>query len=339
MVKKIVYIGSKLAKNGNTPTGIDILEPLLQEFFDLKCVSDKKNKLSRMFDYVFTIISKKNTCDLILIDTYSTLNFYYALLCSLLAQSLGIPYILLLRGGDLENRLKNNRFLSKLLFKKASKLISPSTFLKNVFKKYGYPVYVLPTPINDKFFTIESRIEYQPKLLWVRKFHSIYNPQMAIRLLKVLEDELANVKLVMIGPEIDGSLKKCEVLAAKLDVSDKVDFLGLINKKDLIQYYSESDIFINTTNIDNTPLSVLEAMASSLAIVSTKVGGIKYMLNHNTAYLVEVNNEFEMSNNIIDIIHKQQKVQTKVNKAKTYAEKFRWGFLKNQWKQIINDIK
>ena len=45
-----------------------------------------------------------------------------------------------------------------------------------------------------------------------------------------------------------------------------------LSKKNLPKYYSDNNIFINTTNVDNAPLSVLEAMASSIVVISTQVG-------------------------------------------------------------------
>ena len=102
----------------------------------------------------------RHDCDLILIDTYSTLNFYYAFFSSILSRLFKIPYILILRGGNLENRLKFSRIFSNILFENASRLIAPSIFLKYVFKKYGYSVEVLPTPIHDDFFRIKSKTNY-----------------------------------------------------------------------------------------------------------------------------------------------------------------------------------
>ena len=41
---------------------------------------------------------------------------------------------------------------------------------------------------------------------------------------------------------------------------------------------ADGDIFLNTSLVDNTPVSILEAMASGMCIVSTNVGGIPYLL-------------------------------------------------------------
>ena len=76
----------------------------------------------------------KKSAHYVLIDTYSGNGFYFALICSLLCLILNIKYILILRGGNLEHRLKNYSFLSRLLFANSYLNIAPSIFMKEIFK-------------------------------------------------------------------------------------------------------------------------------------------------------------------------------------------------------------
>ena len=174
------------------------------------------------------------------------------------------------------------------------------------------------------------------RLLWVRKFHSIYNPTMAVKVLKMLIDKNYDIKLTMVGPDIDGSKRDCEILAQNYGIEDHIEFTGLIKKDDLATYYSKNNIFINTTNVDNTPLSVLEAMASSLTIISTDVGGIRYLLNEKNAYLVKMNDVQEMSNKIIEIIKNPINALAKVIRAKNISYHYKWSNIKNQWIDVIS---
>ena len=62
------------------------------------------------------------------------------------------------------------------------------------------------------------------------------------------------------------------------------------------------NIFINTTNFDNLPISVVEAMALGIPIVSTNAGGLKYLLDNNFDSLVVDKNDVDgMSRNVIRI--------------------------------------
>src|SRR5690606_2235082 len=215
----------------------------------------------------------------VLIDTYSTQNFYYAYLSAKLSRLLKLKYIPILHGGNLENRLSKNPKMSKALFLGAYKNVAPSQFTASVFQKYGYSNLVcIPNTIEIKKYPFKARTFEEINLLWVRTFSKIYNPLLAIHLLKALQEEGIKASLCMVGPEGDGSLKQAKVLAKQLHV--EVRFTGKLSKAEWVDLSKDYNIFINTTHFDNMPVSVIEAMALGLPIVSTNVGGIPFLIEN-----------------------------------------------------------
>ena len=82
-MKNILYIGNHLSAKGKTETTIETLSKSLKlEGFRVIVSSSKNNKLFRLFDMLFAIVKYSKKADYVLIDTYSTSNFYYAFLCS-----------------------------------------------------------------------------------------------------------------------------------------------------------------------------------------------------------------------------------------------------------------
>ena len=111
--------------------------------------------------------------------------------------------------------------------------------------------------------------------MWLRAFHETYNPSLAPAVLALLASDIPDVSLTMIGPDKgDGSLQRTLAAAARLGVSDRLRVIEGVPKEKVGDVLSEADIFLNTTNVDNTPVSVMEAMACGLCVVSTNVGGI-----------------------------------------------------------------
>ena len=105
-MKKILYIGNNLAKNSNYHSAMDTLSSMLiDEGFDVKCSSSKSNKILRLFSMCFSIIIMRKRTDFILIDTFSTTNFYYTLITSQIARMFSIKYIPILHGGNLPWRI------------------------------------------------------------------------------------------------------------------------------------------------------------------------------------------------------------------------------------------
>ncbi|AXT20737.1 glycosyltransferase [Flavobacteriaceae bacterium AU392] len=336
MKKNLLYIGNKLVSKGKTITTIEVLSELLEkDDYIITTVSNKSNKILRLLDMLFTIFKHRKIVDYVLIDTYSTQNFYYAVLCSLLCKKLNLKYIPILHGGNLPNRLKNNRKLSDLIFKNAHINVAPSLYTKSIFEKKGYVnVKSIPNTIEiDNYKFIEREI--QPiKLLWVRSFSDIYNPILAIKVVERLKVLGEKVSLCMIGPDNDGSLTKTINLARKLDVD--VEFTGGLTKKEWIEKSKQYNVFINTTNFDNMPVSVIEAMALGLPVVTTNVGGIPYLIsNEINGILVNKNNVTEMANAILKLKNNKRVTKNITKKARARVEQFDWNKAKLLWNELL----
>ena len=61
----------------------------------------------------------------------------------------------------------------------------------------------------------------------------------------------------MVGPDKDGSLKKCYELSKKYKLNQKVEFVGYLRKIEWLEIARDHDIFINTSTIDNMPVSII----------------------------------------------------------------------------------
>ena len=286
---------------------------------------------------IYVFFRYKKNADFILIDVYSGWAFYYSLTIAVLAGIFKIKYITVLHGGNLLNRLNNNTRLSKFIFNNSYKNISPSYYLKYIFESKGYDIFLIPNSIEIKKYKFKKRSICSPKLLWVRSFHKIYNPQLAIQVLSILRKKYPNVSLCMVGPEKDSSMKECKELANELLLLKHIEFKGFLKKQDWLDLSNNFDIFINTTNFDNDPISVKEAMALGLPIVSTNVGGLKYLLqNGKNALLVNANDQEDMATQIDKVISNIE-LATKLSlNARKKAESFSWENNINKWKKLLS---
>lgn len=334
-MKKILYIGNKLAAHGRNQTGIDTLGPLLEAHgFQVVYASSQKSKLLRLFDMLGTTLRHGFGVDYVLIDTYSTVNFWYALLVSQLCRVLKIKYIPILHGGDLPRRLKQNPRLCRMVFGHSQVNVAPSGYLLEAFTEAGFQTFRVPNAIPVEDYTFKQRKVLRPRLLWVRAFSGIYNPQMAVRVLAALKANYPDAALCMVGPDKDGSLADVRTLAEELGV--EVKFTGGLSKKEWTELAQDCDIFINTTHYDNMPVSVIEAMALGLAVVSTNVGGLPYLLeDQKTALLVNDNDAQEMTK-CIDFLLKNPDFTLKmVQNAHNYIGAFDAGKVAVRWVEIL----
>lgn len=336
-MKNVLYIGNNLRSKTSNISGIQTLGALLEsEGYSMYYASSKTNKVFRLLDMMRTVVSLRNRVDYVLIDTYSTINFYYALIISQLCRLLSLNYIPILHGGNLEHRLKQNPKLSHLIFNKAYKLVAPSHFLKTVFEAYGYKnISFIPNTIEIENYKFTNRPITTIKLLWVRSFSSIYNPELAILVLEELLNRKYKAALTMVGPEVDGSLVKVKALAKSKDL--KVNFTGKLLKSEWLALSEASNVFINTTNFDNTPVSVIEAMALGLPIVSTNVGGLPFLITDDVdGFLVPPQDVDAMVAAIIQLTSDDILRNKLVVNARSKVENFDWIKVKSKWKTLLS---
>lgn len=337
----ILYIGNKLSAHGGTPTSIETLGPLLEgEGHMLYYASDKKAKLNRLADMLSSISRHRRIVDVVLIDTYSTSAFYFAWLCSRLCNIYRIPYIPVLRGGDLPRRLKKSVNLCKQVFGNSCANISVSAYLEHHMIQSGFRCRTIPNNIELGKYPFRQRSEIKPRLLWVRAFHKTYNPTMAVEVAERLVKIYPGVQLTMVGPEMDGSMEVCKNVSKERGLESNISFTGRLSKEEWAKLSEEHDVFINTTDYDNLPVSVIEAMALGLPVVSTNVGGVPFLIaNEKNGLLVERGDSEAMANNIIKLLTDNEKAEKLSIAAREKAMKYDWEHIRFQWQQLFAGLK
>lgn len=336
MKPKLLYIGNRLSKHGFNATTIETLGKSFEdEGFSVIYTSDKKSQLVRLITMILSTCRNTKKVDYIIIDTYSTSSFWYAFFCSQIARILKKKYITILHGGNLPNRLKNNPALSKMVFLNAYSNVAPSKYLQKIFieKSFENTIYI-PNVLEISNYEFKERSLFQPKILWVRAFATIYNPKMAIEVFKSIKANYPEATLCMVGPDKDGSLENTKDCAKRLGLD--VTFTGKLPKEKWLELSNNYDIFINTTHVDNTPISVMEAMAMGLSIVSTNVGGIPFLLENNEDSLLVNDDDVEaMTNSIIKVIENQTETKLRVYNARQKVESFDWKNVKILWNNLL----
>lgn len=138
----------------------------------------------------------------------------------------------------------------------------------------------------------------------------------------------------MVGPDKDGSLARCKKVAAELNLP--VTFTGMLKKKEWIALSKDYNIFINTTNFDNMPVSVMEAMALGLPVISTNVGGLPFLIDHEIdGILVPPNNPAAFVNAINKLRENPVLVNTLSNNARSKIEALDWQVIKHKWNSVL----
>jgi glycosyltransferase involved in cell wall biosynthesis len=143
----------------------------------------------------------------------------------------------------------------------------------------------------------------------------------------------------MIGRDKDGSLADVRRVAAELGVADRIDLPGPVPNAEIGAWLDRADIFLNTTNVDNTPVSVLEAQAAGLCVVTTNVGGLPYLLDDGKdALLVPPEDPVAMAGAVRRLFSEPGLAGTLSRNGRRKAEGFDWARVIPQWERLLGAI-
>lgn len=336
----ILFLGNMLSKHGLAPAMTELLAKKLAVNYHVTLASSRLSTGARALDMVIQILRNVNRCSLVVIDVFSTSAFWYAVVCSRLLRIVKIPYVTVLRGGNLPIRLRRYPFFSSWVFGDAALNISPSLYLQRALLKQGFIVDVVPNFIDIQMYPFKHRDRVRPRLLWVRSFHQTYNPCLAIEVLRLLVQKYSDAQLCMIGPEKDDSLKIAKEMVVTNGLQAHVKFTGKLSKSEWVSESTNFDIFINTTNFDNMPVSLLEAMALGFPVISTDVGGIPDLIKEGSnGFMVPRDNAEEFVKRIEELINDSVLCSALSRTARSFAETYSWEQVMPQWVRTIESTK
>jgi len=303
--------------------------------------SGKINKLARLFDMLLTTWRYRDEYNCAFIEVFSGQAFIWAeIVCSLLHR-LNKPYILGLWGGNLPDFAKRNSRLVDKLLRSATLVVAPSFYLLEKLRPYtSAKITVFPYGVDLSHFQYRIRSKVEPKIISMRGFHSIYCPWIATEVIALLKDTIPGIKLVMTGGDKqDGSLEKTEKIIQEYSLEEVVKVSGFLEKSELERLVMSSDILFNTPIIDNTPVSVIQAMACGLCIVSTNVGGLPYLIDDEVDGLLVPPNNPESIVAAVQRILSEPGLATKLSaNAHAKAEQYDWSVILPKWEELLEGV-
>lgn len=337
----ILMVGNFLSRGvGNRGVCEDLAAKLARAGYSVVTTSERLGRIERLSDMLSSCWRFRHNYDLAHVDVYSGPAFFWAESACWLLRRLRKPYILTLHGGKLPGFSAEWPRRVRRLLKSAAMVTAPSRYLQQQLRSFDGDIVLLPNALDIGNYRYRSRSAIEPALVWLRAFHNIYNPVMAVEVAGILRKTYPGLTLTMAGPDKkDGSLEQVREMTSRLDLEDAVRIRGKIPKDHISELIDGGDIFLNTTNADNTPVSVLEAMACGACVVSTNVGGLGYLLDHEqNALLVEPNNPQAMAAAVTRLLESPALARGLSECARRTSEAFDWADILQEWEAVIQRV-
>lgn len=175
-------------------------------------------------------------------------------------------------------------------------------------------------------------------ILFVGRLIPLKNIPLQFKILKETLGTIKNVRLLIVG---DGILRgELEGQVKNIGLNDHVIFTGGVPHKEVYKWYSASDIFLLTSHYDCYPISALEAMSCELPVISTDVGGVKDIVQHEeTGFLCDVDSEKNLKKRLLQLIMDEE-LRGKMGKAgrKKVVKQHTWEESVKKCKEIYDTL-
>ncbi|MDZ7372432.1 MAG: glycosyltransferase family 4 protein [candidate division KSB1 bacterium] len=309
---------------------------LEREGAQVRRVTRQTRFILKTVDILCQLWLQRNSYDLIQIQTTPYHGFANTAVVIAAAQLLGkrvVSNYFTSAGPDF---LEKHRRWAVPLLKRADAVVVASKYVQDRLASLGVRSVVIPHLVDYTDWPWRERTSLRPALLWVRRFHPECDPVTAIRAFQRIKARHPEASLTMVG---DGPLlSPCRRLAQEANLRD-VSFPGFVERKTLRGYYETADIFLHTARVDNQPQSLLEAMASGLAVVATRVGGVPELVEDGRCGLLVDPADAEAMAEAVDCLLERPQVALRmIHSARERIRSLDWPHLRPQWSQLYEAV-
>ena len=177
-------------------------------------------------------------------------------------------------GGAEEYFVKHAAFVRRWLGR-ANQVIVLSGFLKEIFDHYDIPCVVIPNIVVLQP-QIERTRDIAPRFISIRHLEPLYNIPCILQAYEQVLKLYPEATLDILGQgsmraELEGYVQEHNLTGVR--------FIGQVPNDKIYDYFAKASIMLSAPKIDNMPVSILEAMNAGLLVISSRVGGVPYMIN------------------------------------------------------------
>ena len=223
--------------------------------------------------------------------------------------------------------------------KKSDIVVTPSQHLKNFILNLGFKNKI--EIINNGVFIPEENTNIftndQINITIVSRLVSHKNIKKIIRAISDLNSPLINLNIIGDGPE----LNQLQKISLESNNKDNIIFHGKLNRDDINHIFLNSDIYIQASNYEGLPHSLLEAMSYGIPVLCTPVGECKEILgNEDRGYILDLPvSKNNIKSKISEIIGEKNIANNKGERGKDFiTEKYNLTNSFNLYKNLFTRL-
>jgi glycosyltransferase involved in cell wall biosynthesis len=298
----------------------------------------------RRYPYIRTVFNQSlyfpsllrlRSADVVHIFSASYWSFLVAPVPAILAaKNFGKRVVLHYHSGEAEDHLANWGGWVHPWLRRVDEIVVPSDYLSTVFARFGYRTRVIRNVVDTSQFRYRDRTPLRPRLLSVRNLESHYAVDNSIRAFALLKKYYPEATLTIAGYGSEEYRLRRLVVSLRID---GVRFVGRVEPSSTPELYNRADIFVNSSVVDNQPLSILEAFAAGLPVVSTGTGDIPAMVRHGQTGCIVPQGDPESTARAIETLLENPNHALGVSRlARREVEKYTWPQVREAWNAVYS---
>lgn len=252
------------------------------------------------------------------------------------------PVVITYHGGEAEKFFNQSFFWIRPSLRRTTAILVPSGFLQAIFQKFGFDAVIVPNIINLDRFSRQARVikvwkKREPHIIVTRNLEPIYDITSAIYAFSHIRVNIPAARLTVAGSGPERSM--LERLVMDLGLKGSVRFTGRLDNEMISVLYQEADVMINPSLVDNMPISILEALASGVPVVSTDVGGIPFLVTHErNALLVPPARPDAMAEAVLRVLNDPILASRLVDEGLKLAQEYTWPNVRERLLTVYRQI-
>ncbi len=251
----------------------------------------------------------------------------------------GVPVVVNYRGGDAGSFLARAAVRVRPTMRRAAALVLPSGFLLEVFARHGMAGRIVPNIVNlARFHPDPARAAggQAPHLVVTRNLEPIYGIDTVLQAFARVHARYPGARLSVAGSGPQEAALRA--LADRLGIAAAVCFTGRLDPDGIAALYRDADLMLNASIVDNMPNAVLEALASGVPVVSTRVGGVPYMVEHGrTALLVPAGEDKALADAALRVLDDPVLRDRLVGAGLEEVARYRWEAVRGELAAAYRD--
>ena len=283
--------------------------------------------------YVWSLLTTVHKYDVLHVFSASYVSFVLAPTPAILIGRLYRRKVLLnYHSGEAEDHLQRWRRSAVPTIRLAHFVVVPSNYLVRVFAVFGLEAQAIYNLVDTRHFRFRERVPPQPKFLSNRNFEIHYGVDRILRAFAIIQKEFPNATLTVAG---DGSQRQSlHALAQQLGLQN-TRFIGQVEPGSIADVYDRADIYLNGSEIDNQPLSILEAFSCGLPVVTTAAGGIPdIVIDRTNGMLVPCGDYSQMADRSLELLANPELTRRLVQQGRNECSKYSWEAVRDAWMNV-----